>query len=237
VNQSDSDNRLRLDRAAFLAGSAAAIGAGLCDTASAAQPGATSTVPPAQLLGRLMAGNKRFLNNDFPKLSAIAEKREMLVEGQAPYASILTCADSRVVPNLVFVQGVGEVFVTRVAGNFPDDLVTGSIEYGVEHLGTHLIMVLGHQNCGAVKAVYAALRSKTTLPPHLTIIQELIAPGIAGVVDGKGSIDEAISANVTAAVTKLKNTPTVISGGVANGSVLVVGGVYHLGTGEVKIVS
>jgi carbonic anhydrase len=229
-------DRFRLDRAAFLAGSLAAIGAGFCDTAFAAEP-ATSTVPPEQLLARLMAGNKRFVNNDLPKLTDVTEKREMLVNGQAPFATILTCADSRVVPNFVFVQGVGDLFVARVAGNFPDDLVTGSIEYALEHLGTHLIMVLGHQNCGAVSAVYSAIETHETLPPHLTSIQELIAPGIAGVVKRKGSMDEAISANVRAAVADLKNTSPVISKGVAGGKVLVAGAVYRLGSGEVKLVS
>jgi len=184
-----------------------------------------------------MAGNKRFVNNDLPKLTQVVEKREMLVNSQAPFASILTCADSRVIPNFVFVQGVGDLFVARVAGNFPDDLVTGSIEYALEHLGTHLIMVLGHQNCGAVDAVYSAIETHETLPPHLTSIQELIAPGIAGVVKRKGSMDEAISVNVRAALARLKNTSPAISKGVADGKVLVVGGVYHLGSGEVKLVS
>jgi carbonic anhydrase len=237
VNQPGSGGRFRVDRAAFLTGTLAAIGAGFCDTAALAQPPSTSTVPPKLLLERLMAGNKHFVSNDFPPLSKVAEKRELLVEGQAPFASILTCADSRVVPNFVFVQGLGDLFVTRVAGNFPDDLVTGSIEYAQEHLGTHLIMVLGHQNCGAIKAVYSAIESNATLPPHLTTIQRLIAPGIADVVKRKGSIDDAISANVSAAVAKLKNSPPVISKGVGDGSVLVVGGVYRLGTGEVKLVS
>jgi carbonic anhydrase len=229
-------DRFRLDRAAFLAGSLAAIGAGFCDTAFAAEP-ATSTVPPEQLLARLMAGNKRFVNNDLPKLTQVTEKRELLVNSQAPFATILTCADSRVVPNFVFVQGVGDLFVARVAGSFPDDLVTGSIEYALEHLGTHLIMVLGHQNCGAVDAVYSAIETHETLPPHLTSIQELIAPGIADVVKRKGSMDEAIAANVRAAVAKLRNTSAAISKGVADGKVLVAGAIYRLGTGEVKLVS
>jgi carbonic anhydrase len=229
-------DRFRLDRAAFLAGSLAAIGAGFCDTAFAAEP-ATSTVPPEQLLKRLMAGNKRFVNNDLPKLTEVTEKRELLVNSQAPFATILTCADSRVIPNFVFVQGVGDLFVARVAGNFPDDLVTGSIEYALEHLGTHLIMVLGHQNCGAVTAVYSAIETHETLPPHLTEIQELIAPGIAGVVKRKGSLDEAISANVRAAVANLKSTSPAISKGIADGKVLVVGGVYRLASGEVTLIS
>jgi carbonic anhydrase len=229
-------DRFRLDRAAFLAGSLAAIGAGFCDTAFAAEP-ATSTVPPEQLLKRLMAGNRRFVNNDLPKLTEVTEKRELLVNSQAPFATVLTCADSRVIPNFVFVQGVGDLFVARVAGNFPDDLVTGSIEYALEHLGTHLIVVLGHQNCGAVSAVYSAIEHHEILPPHLTEIQELIAPGIAGVVKRKGSLDEAISANVRAAVANLKSTSPAISKGVADGKVLVAGGVYRLASGEVTLIS
>ena len=81
------------------------------------------------------------------------------------------------------MQGIGQLFVTRVAGNYPDALVTGSIEYAIEHLGTTVIFVLGHEGCGAIKAVYSALKNKEQLPPHLSTIQQLIAPGIASVVD------------------------------------------------------
>ncbi len=155
---------MECNRAAFLTGSLALASGALARSADAATaPPASAT--PEMLLGQLMAGNKRFVDNDFPSTNRIADKREMVVEGQAPFASILSCADSRVIPEFVFVQGIGQLFVTRVAGNYPDDLVTGSIEYAIEQLGTTVILVLGHEGCGAVKAVYSTLQKKEELPP------------------------------------------------------------------------
>jgi carbonic anhydrase len=118
-----SSERIELNRAAFLAGSIAAMSAGLTERAVAASPPgaapAGSQASPERLLGQLMAGNKRFVDNDFPDQTRVAVKREMLVDSQAPYAAILGCADSRVIPNLIFVQGMGDLFVARVAGNYP----------------------------------------------------------------------------------------------------------------------
>jgi len=222
------------NRAAFLAGSLAVAGATLSDRAEAAPPPSGAT--PEMLLGRLLAGNRRFVENDFPQVNRVAEKRELVVEGQAPYAAILSCSDSRVIPELVFVSGIGQLFVTRVAGNYPDGLVIGSIEYAIEHLGTTLVLVLGHQSCGAVKAVYSALENKAQLPPHLSSIQELVAPGIAGIVAARGSIDSAIEANVRAATATLRASPPLISKEVASGRVRVAGGIYHLRTGEVRLI-
>jgi carbonic anhydrase len=229
----------QLNRAAFVAGTFAAMSVALPPRAAIAEPPATpgAKVSPEQLLGRLMAGNRRFLDNDFPPLSKVAEKREMLAEHQEPFAVILSCADSRVVPNFVFVQGVGDLFVTRVAGNYPDDLVTGSIEYAIEHLGSRLVMVLGHDNCGAVDAVYSAIKSKSPLPPHLAKIEELIRPGIEDVVRAHGTLHQAVEANVRAAVARLKSSPPVIEEASASGRVLVVGANYRLETGEVVPVS
>lgn len=225
---------MECNRAAFLTGSLALA------TGALARPADSATAPPASatpemLLGQLMAGNKRFVDNDFPTANRIADKRAMVVEGQAPFASILSCADSRVIPELVFVQGIGQLFVTRVAGNFPDDLVTGSIEYAVEHLGTTVILVLGHESCGAVKAVYAALQKKEQLPEHLSAIQRLIAPGIAHVVAARGSMEEAIEANVRAAAAALRSSPPIISKETSAGRIRVAGGVYHLRSGAVKL--
>jgi carbonic anhydrase len=225
-----------INRAAFLAGSLAAMSAALperSDAASPVLPGAA--VPPERLLGQLMAGNKRFLDNDFPNFSRVAEKREALKEGQAPFAVVLGCSDSRVLPNLIFVQGIGDLFIARVAGNYPDDLVIGSIEYAIEHLGTRLIMVLGHQGCGAIQAVYSAIETKKPLPTHLSTIEQLITPGIASVVRAHGTPKEAVQANVRAGVAKLRTTPPFLSKGVASGHLLIVGGYYYLGTGEVKL--
>jgi carbonic anhydrase len=230
-----SNDRMLFNRAAFLAGGIATISAALPEQSR----GATSLpagVTPERLLGRLMAGNKRFVDNDFPNVNRFAEKRELLTSSQAPFAAILGCSDSRVIPNLVFVQGIGDLFVARVAGNFPDDLVIASLEYSVEHLGTKLIMVLGHEGCGAVKAVYSAIESKTSLPNHLAELQKLMGPGIAGVVQARGTEDAAVEANVRAAIARLRTSPPVMSSGADSGSLLIVGGIYRLGTGDVKLV-
>ncbi len=226
---------MEYNRAAFLTGSLALAAGALARPAdSATSPPASAT--PEMLLGQLMAGNKRFVDNDFPAMNRVAEKRELVVEGQAPFAAVLSCADSRVIPELVFVQTIGQLFVTRVAGNYPDDLVTGSIEYAIEHLGTTVILVLGHEGCGAVKAVYSALEKKEELPKHLSEIQRLIAPGIAGVVAARGSVEQAIEANVRAAVAALRNSPPLIAKDVSAGRIRVAGGVYHLRSGEVKLI-
>jgi carbonic anhydrase len=225
---------MECNRAAFLTGSLALATGALAQRADAATaPPASAT--PEMLLGQLMAGNQRFVDNDFPALSRVSEKRELVVEGQAPFAAVLSCADSRVIPELVFVQTIGQLFVTRVAGNYPDDLVTGSLEYAIDPLGTKVILVLGHEGCGAVKAVYSALKANEQLPNHLSEIQRLIAPGIAGVVAARGSIEEAIEANVRAAVAALRNSQPVIAKAASAGRIRVAGGVYQLRTGAVKL--
>jgi carbonic anhydrase len=226
-----------INRSTFLAGTAAVLGAAMPRAAESAGPAApvTSTVPPDRLLGRLMAGNKRFLDNDFPDVSRAAEKRELLIESQAPFAAILSCSDSRVIPNLIFVQGIGDLFVARVAGNYPDDLVLASIEYAVKHLGTRLIMVLGHQGCGAVQAVYEAIQTKTPLPPPLSTIERLIAPGITGVVAARGGTKEAEQVNARAGVSALKAGSAGLTKGNESGELLLVAAYYHFGTGEVTL--
>ena len=225
-----------IKRASFVAGATAALTAGTPLLGRPSTPGGSRT-SPQQLLERLMAGNKRFVNNEAPTVSGLAEKREMLVSSQAPFAAILSCADSRVIPNLVFAQGLGDLFVARVAGNYPDDDVIASFEYAIEHLGTTLVMVLGHQSCGAVTAVYEAIKTNTPLPPHLSSLEHLIAPAIADVVRQRGTMDAAIEANVRAGVARLKASPPVIAEGVKSGHVLVVGGFYQLGNGQVSLIA
>jgi carbonic anhydrase len=226
---------MKLKRADFLTGTAAAMSLAAPILARASTPSGTGA-SPQQLLEKLMAGNKRFVNNDFPSLSTVAEKREMLVSSQAPFAGILGCADSRVIPNLIFTQGLGDLFVARVAGNFPDDDSIASFEYAIEHLGTSVLMVLGHESCGAVTAVYQALKTNTPLPQHLLSLENEMGPGIAEVVKRRGSLDEAIEANVRAAVADLKASPPVIAERVKSGKLLVVGGFYHLSDGRVTLV-
>lgn len=229
-----SKDRIEFNRAAFLAGSLAAMTAALPPAARSAAPAGPS-VEPGDALSKIMAGNARFVANDLPVTNRVAEKRELLKEGQAPIAAVLSCADSRVIPELIFIQGLGQLFVTRVAGNYPDDLVIGSLEYAAENLGTRLIMVLGHQNCGAVSAVYKAIETKTPLPSHLSSIEQLIAPGIDSVVRARGTMREAVEANARAAAATLKASPPFLSKGVDSGHLRVVAAVYQLGSGRVKL--
>lgn len=229
-------NDMQFNRAAFLAGSLATLGAALPLAARSNEPAAPS-VAPDDALARLIAGNKRFVNGEVPALSDVVHRREMLEDGQAPFAAILSCADSRVIPEYVFVQGLGELFVVRVAGNFPDDMVIGSLEYALDHLGTRLVMVLGHENCGAVKAVYDALQSGHPVPPHLRTIENAMAPGIVSVVHSHGSMKDAVTANVRVAVAKLAAAPPTFSEATRSGRVRVVGAYYALENGQVTLVT
>jgi carbonic anhydrase len=229
------NDQFKLNRGAFLAGSLAAVSLALPQGAHSAER-AAPTVAPDEALAQLMAGNAHFVHNEFPPLTSITQKRALLENTQTPFAAVLTCADSRVIPEFIFIQGLGQLFVVRVAGNFPDGLVLGSLEYAVEHLGTRLVMVLGHQNCGAVTAVYKALQSREDLPKHLNSMEELMAPGIAPVVKARGTIREAVEANVRAATALLRATPPVIEEDVDSRRVRVVGAYYQLRDGKVTLI-
>jgi carbonic anhydrase len=135
-------------------------------------------ISPDEALQRLVDGNKRFVENQMTgsKLCDITT-RTGLAKSQKPYAIILTCSDSRVPPEIVFDKGLGEIFVVRVAGNIPDPVVLGSIEYAAEHLGSPLVMVLGHERCGAVAATVGA-KGKSTGSANIDAIVKAIAPNV-----------------------------------------------------------
>ena len=143
-----------------------------------ATSGSGPAVSPDEALQKLMEGNRHYLDN---KLTNAAQSntaaRTGLAKSQKPYAIILTCSDSRVPPEIIFDKGLGEIFVIRVAGNVPDSIVLGSIEYAAEHLGSPLVMVLGHERCGAVTATVDA-KGKSTGSPNIDAILKVIAPNI-----------------------------------------------------------
>jgi len=151
-----------------------ALAAGLAFASSHGAP----AVSPEEALQKLMDGNKRYIENQMTgtKLCDLST-RTSLAKSQKPYAIILTCSDSRVPPEILFDKGLGEVFVVRVAGNIPDPVVLGSIEYAAEHLGSPLVMVLGHERCGAVKATVDA-KGKTTGSANIDAIVKTIAPTV-----------------------------------------------------------
>lgn len=135
-------------------------------------------VSPDEALQKLIDGNKRYVENQMTgsKLCDVTT-RTSLAKSQKPYAVILTCSDSRVPPEIVFDKGLGEIFVVRVAGNVPDPVVLGSIEYAAEHLGSPLVMVLGHERCGAVAATVGA-KGKSTGSTNIDTIVKAIAPNV-----------------------------------------------------------
>jgi carbonic anhydrase len=201
-----------------------------------AQP-ARAAATPDEALKLLEAGNARYVANQ-PQQRDFSAGRAARTQGQAPFAAILGCADSRVAPELAFDQNPGDLFVVRVAGNFvtPDGL--GSLEYGAAVLGTKLIMVLGHNSCGAVNATVEALQKGNTLPGHIADLVRAMKPGIEPTLKAAGSdlAQRAVVANVQYNVERLKTATPILADMVTKGQIRVVGGVYDLATGKVGLV-
>jgi carbonic anhydrase len=195
---------------------------------------------PDAVLARLIEGNKRFVSGQLAHPGRKPEDFAPLAEGQAPLAIIVGCADSRVSPELVFDQGVGDLFVVRVAGNVvtgAGPTVKGSIEFAVAELGARLIVVLGHSACGAVKAAIAHIDANDTLPGAIRDLVELIRPAAAAVRGKPGDkLDNAIKANVAKSVERLKSLDPILAGLAKTGELKVVGAVYELRTGQVKLI-
>src|SRR2546423_9681320 len=135
-------------------------------------------VSPADALARLKAGNQRFVAGKLQHPHQDSKRRAELITGQRPFAIFLGCADSRTSPEVLFDQGLGDLFLVRVAGNILDDHVLGSIEYAVEHLGAHLIVVLVHQHCDAVQPAKETIDSKAEVPAHLNSFVTAIQPAV-----------------------------------------------------------
>jgi carbonic anhydrase len=151
-----------------------ALAASMAFATSASAP----AVSPEEALNNLMDGNQRYVENQMTgtKLCDLTT-RSSLAKSQHPYAIILTCSDSRVPPEIIFDKGLGEIFVIRVAGNVPDPVVLGSIEYAAEHLGSPLVMVLGHERCGAVKATVDS-KGKSSGSKNIDAIVKAVAPSV-----------------------------------------------------------
>jgi len=188
---------------------------------------AQSTMTPSAALDELVAGNKRFTSGAMTAhdqdLSILKQHTE---NKQEPFAAVLSCADSRVPVELVFDQSIGHIFVTRVAGNIATPEIIGSLEYGAAVLGTKVILVLGHSNCGAVKA---AIQGKE-VPGQISCLFPHIQPA----VDKAGAnAEEVTKANAKIHAALLRGSSTVISGMVKAGTLKVVSGYYDVGNGSV----
>jgi carbonic anhydrase len=200
-------------------------------------PKPENVISPAEALERLKAGNKRYIDGVAKRHDFVAE-REALVGGQNPFAGILSCADSRVAPEYAFDTSRGDLFVVRVAGNFVNTDNLASFEYGVAVLKTPLILVLGHEACGAVKAAISAVKDKATFPGHIQDLTTALAPAVSAVLDRPGDLlENATEENVRRNVAALKAATPVLSAAVAEQRLVVVGGIYRLATGEVEIIA
>ena len=190
---------------------------------------------PAEALRMLKVGNSRFFGGNARRPELAAAERRAQILGQSPFAVILGCSDSRVPIEIVFDQSLGSLFITRVAGNIVDTATTGSIEYAVEHLNTRLVVVMGHEGCGAVKAALlpAADRAKET--PAIQALLDQIVPSITNlpaIRDDKAKMREAVIANVRLQVSELKRQPA-IQAALRAQRIGVVGAYYEITSGAV----
>jgi len=185
-----------------------------------------------EALERLLAGNKRYVDGQFFHPHQGARDRENVATSQRPYAIIVSCSDSRVPPEVIFDQGIGDIFVVRVAGNIAGNIELGSIEYAAEHLGSSLIMVLGHERCGAVTAAVKG----GEVPGHIKSIVEAIIPAVKEGAAGADKVDGAIRANVSLVATQIKTSEPILAEMAKEGKIKIVGAYYDLDTGEVAVI-
>jgi carbonic anhydrase len=192
-----------------------------------------SPLSPAEALAELEAGNARFVAgapNHEPYGPRVAE----LAAEQSPFAAVLGCSDSRVPVETIFDQLPGRLFVVRVAGNFLNEDNLGSIEFAVELLKVPLVMVLGHSNCGAIRAAIAYVRDGTHQPGNIQGVVEAVTPPVRAVQGADGDwFDNAVAENVARSVEAMTATSKIISNPVSAGEVQVIGGIYNVTTGRV----
>jgi carbonic anhydrase len=212
-------------------GLAPLVAAGLSRKSLAASPSAP--ISPEAARQRLIAGNNRYVG-DKPLRLDHSSRREMVAPAQMPFAIVLGCSDSRVPPEILFDQGLGEIFTVRNAGNIADDIAIGSMEYAVEHFATPLIVVLGHQRCGAVMATISSVASGTMPRPHIASVVTAIRPAVEASKGMPGdAVENAIATHVRRTVAALKASGPVLADAVASGRLEIVGAEYHLAHGHV----
>jgi carbonic anhydrase len=205
-------------------------------TAHAWASSAAPTMSPDEALTLLKEGNARYVENTAKHPNQDQDRRTLTTtKGQHPYATVLGCSDSRVPPEVLFDAGIGDIFVIRVAGNVADTDETGSIEYGVDHLGTPVLVVMGHTRCGAVTAVVQKAEVHGSIPSLVANIKPAVAkakarnPGLGG----DGLVEEAVKANVWQAVEDLLRTSQALRDRTKAGTVKIVGAVYDIETGKI----
>jgi carbonic anhydrase len=198
-------------------------------------------IPAREALARLKEGNRRFVADVQGQSRSTPTRRVELVDGQAPFAIILGCSDSRVPAEIVFDQGLGDLFVIRVAGNIVAPSQVGSVEFAAERFGTRLVVVLGHSSCGAILATIEELQRPTAIQSrNLRSIVDRVRPAVEPLLATGGSRDQdalvrdAVRANVRAAVSHLRHGSEILEQMIAKENLLVVGAEYSLHSGVVQ---
>jgi len=188
-------------------------------------------MPADKAMALLMEGNRRYVVHKETHPDATLERRHELEGSQHPFAVVVGCADSRVPPELLFDAGLGDLFVIRVAGNVVDDVVLGSVEYAVEHLGVKLVLVLGHESCGAVTAAVNHVKEA-----HITSIVDAIRPALAESKGQQGDpVHNCVVTNARLGARQLRESKPVMAEAVSVGGVRVLAAVYDLKTGKVNL--
>lgn len=198
---------------------------------------------PDEALAIMREGNRRFLMDDAPIADSSLghERRLEIARNQQPMAVLVSCSDSRVSPELLFGRGLGELFIVRNAGNVVDTVAMGSIEYAVHILGVRLIVVLGHQRCGAVNAALSVVESQEVLPGSLQSLVEPIIPSVLlakkecdGETDSEEVWDMAVRANIARVVNSLKASTPILSEAMRTQGLRIIGAYYGLDDGKVE---
>lgn len=192
---------------------------------------ATELNPAKNPLERLIQGNLRYINSTTVCHEDWSVKRSALLENQKPFAIIVACSDSRVPPEIIFDQSLGDLFVVRVAGNVIDDFAIGSIEYGVNVLGANLVIILGHSNCGAVNAALKNMKFDN----HIQEIVNAIQPAIVATKgETENLLEKTTKANVKIIEEKLKSSKPLLAKLQETGILRILGAYYHLESGKVE---
>lgn len=207
-------------------------GATMEDIARLKDPGANS---PSEALQALKSGNTRFYSGTPQRTALAANERRAQIMSQTPFAVVLGCADSRVPVELIFDQGPGDIFGIRVAGNVVEPGTLGSIEYAIKHLKVHLVVILGHEGCGAVTAAMLDAQQRGLEPENVRFLLDRIVPAVRDLPvlrDTKARMREAVVRNVHHQIEQLRQNP-VVSAATSRGHIEIIGAFYEIGSGAV----
>lgn len=183
-------------------------------------------------LKKLIAGNVRFTSGKMENLNVGPDRRAELVKGQSPFAVIVSCSDSRVPPELIFNQGLGDLFVIRTAGNVVDPVTLGSLEYAVDHLHSSLVVVLGHDKCGAVKAAVDGGEAHGSIGAIVKKITAAVQNAMATGATGEALYEKAADENIKTTIQEIKTSP-IVKHLIADGKLSIIGAKYDLASGVV----